>query len=228
MRIVTLLLSIIFSFNICQLSGQEEIVYDNMVYVPYIKSVNFSHRSLATSLPIIDLNTRSEGALRLEFDDIEGEFKNYTYSIVHCDKDWNPSGLDEIEFMEGFNGEEIDRFEFSSNPYSEYTHYTLDLPNFDVVWTISGNYLLTVRDEDYNVPVITRRFMVAENEMVIFYDLIRPRNIQKMNTHHELNVAINFEGFNITRPRDELYISCLLYTSPSPRDATLSRMPSSA
>ena len=28
--------------------------------------------------------------------------------------------------------------------------------------------------------------------------------------------------------RDELIISCLLYTSPSPRDATLSRMPSSA
>ena len=25
-----------------------------------------------------------------------------------------------------------------------------------------------------------------------------------------------------------LYIACLLYTSPSPRDATLSRMPSSA
>jgi len=28
--------------------------------------------------------------------------------------------------------------------------------------------------------------------------------------------------------KDELLIFCLLYTSPSPRDATLSRMPSSA
>ena len=28
--------------------------------------------------------------------------------------------------------------------------------------------------------------------------------------------------------RDDVYTSCLLYTSPSPRDATLSRMPSSA
>ena len=26
----------------------------------------------------------------------------------------------------------------------------------------------------------------------------------------------------------QLYLDCLLYTSPSPRDATLSRMPSSA
>ena len=29
-------------------------------------------------------------------------------------------------------------------------------------------------------------------------------------------------------PSTELTITCLLYTSPSPRDATLSRMPSSA
>ena len=31
-----------------------------------------------------------------------------------------------------------------------------------------------------------------------------------------------------TVERSKLYIACLLYTSPSPRDATLSRMPSSA
>ena len=30
------------------------------------------------------------------------------------------------------------------------------------------------------------------------------------------------------KPSDYDHISCLLYTSPSPRDATLSRMPSSA
>ena len=30
------------------------------------------------------------------------------------------------------------------------------------------------------------------------------------------------------RPPNDLYKNCLLYTSPSPRDATLSRMPSSA
>ena len=35
-------------------------------------------------------------------------------------------------------------------------------------------------------------------------------------------------GKNINTAYNELYYSCLLYTSPSPRDATLSRMPSSA
>ena len=32
----------------------------------------------------------------------------------------------------------------------------------------------------------------------------------------------------VHQPSEDAYMSCLLYTSPSPRDATLSRMPSSA
>ena len=47
------------------------------------------------------------------------------------------------------------------------------------------------------------------------------------NSHLQLmdcsDIAINFGDCNITGSKD-----CLLYTSPSPRDATLSRMPSSA
>lgn len=199
---------LILSLGIININhAQQSIVYDNMVYVPYIKSVTFAHRSLSTSLPIIDLNSEFEGELRLEFDDMEGGFKNYTYSIVHCDKDWYPSDLLEIEYLEGFNNEEIDQFAFSSNPYSEYTHYTLDLPNFDVKWLISGNYLLTVMDDDYEVPVLTRRFMVAENNVAIGYNLFRPRNLQKMNTHHELEISLNFENLNLSRPREELYVS---------------------
>ena len=36
----------------------------------------------------------------------------------------------------------------------------------------------------------------------------------------------DFDRFEIEKSQD--YYNCLLYTSPSPRDATLSRMPSSA
>ena len=43
------------------------------------------------------------------------------------------------------------------------------------------------------------------------------------------NVTLNLDDVleNVMMNMDESY-SCLLYTSPSPRDATLSRMPSSA
>ena len=46
-------------------------------------------------------------------------------------------------------------------------------------------------------------------------------------------VVVSSDGYLVTKASEiegveELSVSCLLYTSPSPRDATLSRMPSSA
>ena len=45
------------------------------------------------------------------------------------------------------------------------------------------------------------------------------------NTVFDADILVLGRG---ARPVIDLAISCLLYTSPSPRDATLSRMPSSA
>ncbi len=187
--------------------GQQDIVYDNMIYMPNIKSVTFNHQSLEMSMPIIDFNTSFQGSLSLSFDDLDGGFKEYTYEIRHCDKDWYPSELDEIEFLDGFNGEDIEDFAFSANAYSDYTNYMLSLPNDDVNWLISGNYLLIIRDSELDVPVITRRFMVAENNVKIGFQIMKPRNVRKLNTHQEIKLTINFDDFRISRPIDELYVT---------------------
>ena len=50
-----------------------------------------------------------------------------------------------------------------------------------------------------------------------------------MVLHHQPSPLAFFQqGFRVLKPGGVLIIVCLLYTSPSPRDATLSRMPSSA
>ena len=41
-------------------------------------------------------------------------------------------------------------------------------------------------------------------------------------------VLVEEEATELTAVVDQVPVDCLLYTSPSPRDATLSRMPSSA
>ncbi|NNE25809.1 MAG: DUF5103 domain-containing protein [Saprospiraceae bacterium] len=187
----------------------DNIIYDNYIYNDYIKSVTFSHRGLQTSIPVIDFNSGYQGLLHLGFDDLEGGFKTFVYRIIHCDKDWYPSELEEIEYLDGFNYEEIDNFAFSANPYSEYTHYDLYLPNDDVKWTISGNYLLAVYDEEYEVPVLTRRFMVVENQVNIGYNVRKPKNVQKFNTHQELELTINHKDIHITRPRTELFVTVI-------------------
>ena len=44
----------------------------------------------------------------------------------------------------------------------------------------------------------------------------------------QTEIGIRAEGIIVTLPPPRPYISCLLYTSPSPRDKRQSRMPSSA
>ena len=69
----------------------------------------------------------------------------------------------------------------------------------------------------------------AEILRVVDGDTVDARIDLGFKVHY--NVRVRLHGLNApeSRTRDkEEKISCLLYTSPSPRDATLSRMPSSA
>ena len=204
--------SIVFYFilSITSYSNAQEFYYTDDVYVDYIKSVKFVHAGLETSYPIIDFGSRFQGRLHLSFDDLDGGYKRYTYRLIHCDMYWNPTpNFQEIEYLEGFNYQDINDYTYSTNGYSDYTHYRLVLPNEDIKWTVSGNYLLVIYDQDYDIPVITRRFMVAENLISIQQQFIKPRNVRKIDTHQELKLAVSYKNFRINQPRLELYATIL-------------------
>jgi len=60
-------------------------------------------------------------------------------------------------------------------------------------------------------------------DKVYFHNL--PSDWEYLSSTVDIDVIQSFDDYDDT---DEIVIPCLLYTSPSPRDATLSRMPSSA
>ena len=187
-----------------------DLVYDNNIYLDYIKSVKIAHAGLETSFPIVDFDSDYQGRLLLSFDDLEGGYKRYTYRLIHCDMNWNPSTqLEEIEYLDGFNYQDINNYSYSTNGYSDYTHYRLVLPNEDVRWIISGNYLLVIYHDDLNIPVITRRFMVAETKINIMHELIKPRDVRKLDTHNELRLTLSYKNFKIVQPMTELFVTVL-------------------
>ena len=193
----------------CLLRAQD-FIYDNNVYVDYIKSVKLSHLGLETSYPIVDFGSGYQGRIILSFDDLEGGYKRYTYRVIHCDMNWGPSTqMEEIEYLEGFNYQDIDDYVYSTNGYSDYTHYRLVLPNDDLKWIVSGNYLLVIYDEDLQVPVITRRFMVAENIVNIAWEVIKPRNVRLIDTHNEIRFSVSYKNVRINQPRFELFATVM-------------------
>lgn len=200
---------IVFFIFFINKSEAQDLIYDNNVYVDYIKTVQLTLAGAQTTFPVVNLESDRDGILQLSFDDIEGGFKRYIYKLIHCDKDWNPSSLQEIEYIDGFNDEEIEDYDFSSNGYSDYTHYRLGLPNDDVDWLISGNYLLVVSDMEMQVPVLSRRFIVYEDVITINEQLIKPRDVLKINSHHEMKIELSYRNIRIDQPKLELYTTVL-------------------
>lgn len=185
-----------------------DIRYTDHTYLPNIKSVKFFLGEVYISYPIIRLGSGQQ--LTLIFDDLSVNAKYYTYRIIHCDKDWNPSNLTELEYLEGFSGERIDDFQFSFKTLTPFVNYQLRLPNEDLTWTKSGNYLLVVYDnENGRVPAFTRRFVVVEDQVRIQPDMVRPAAVSKNRTHQEIDFVVNHEYIDIRNPRSEISASVL-------------------
>ncbi len=184
-------------------SQDEGLRYYDYIYKDNIKSVRFHIDGLFTSYPIIDLGSNS--ALILNFDDIDADVKNYTYTIVHCDAKWQPSNLSEMEYIDGFVEDRLESYQFSFKTVTPYTHYRLFLPNQNQTFTKSGNYLLKVyEDEREKTLAITRRFVVVDPLVRITPQMVRPNAVNKMRTHQELDFVVDFERLNIRSPQQEI------------------------
>ena len=73
------------------------------------------------------------------------------------------------------------------------------------------------------VMVVALIFLAIRPPRLIHYQL-SSQGIQINEAHYDFQ---NFRAFGVVQ-EDAMYYICLLYTSPSPRDGLLSRMPSSA
>lgn len=187
-----------------QLFAQEEALHNfDFVYKDNIKSVKFHVDGLMTSIPLISADANA--GLVLSFDDLEGDVKTYTYTIVHCDINWQPSNLANLEYIEGFTEDRIEENRFAFKTVQNYTHYTLYLPSENMQWTKSGNYLLHIYDdEDERMPAITRRFMVVDHRVTVQPRLLAPAMVSKMRTHHEIDFQVDYEKFPIRSPQQEI------------------------
>lgn len=176
--------------------SENELRYDNYVYKDNIKSVVFEVNGDQLSYPIIPLN--GEDVLRLDFDDLDGGYKNYTYGVVQCNADWTPSSLSTAQYIGGFWENPLNLYAYSLNTLQDYTHYACLIPNENTRITKSGNYLLMVY-EDFNKEniVLTRRFVVYENMVNVEAHVKQATIIGDRRYRHEIDFVINHKGYKV-------------------------------
>ena len=154
-RLIFLLLFIInYPLSIIHCSAQDK----------DIRSVQFFVGDNEQSDQVMELNGTEQ--LTLWFDDLNEERAPLNYTIVHCDADWREDGLFFADYLDGFEENPLRDYALSFQTKINYMHYELRIPNKDVRFKASGNYLLKIYEDDRSAPVLVCRFSLYENRVV--------------------------------------------------------------
>lgn len=187
--------------------GEEtaDLLFRDHIYKKNIKSAQLFIMKEQMSFPVIFLNDQKQ--LSLHFDDFSRQYQTYSYKFIHCNSNWEPSGLQEQEYLAGFMSGFIEEFRYSFNTLFSYIHYQLNFPNQDIHFKLSGNYLLLVyANNNEDDLVLTRRFYVVDKRVKIDSKIHMATLARYRDFKQEVDLIINHQNYPIQDPFSDLRI----------------------
>lgn len=176
------------------------------IFDEHIKSLQIRLEGDDFADPIVVLN--SEDRIVINFDHLAEDREYFRYSIIHCNAFWQPSGLVDSEFLNGFNEGTIDSYRFSRGTTVHYVNYTLAIPNEQVRPTLSGNYLLRIYNEDDpDRTLLQCRFMVSEASAPVAVSAAGQTDIDYNKSHQQLSIIVDSERALVEDPFNDLIVT---------------------
>ena len=178
--------------------------FDNNVFLPSIKSIEFYNTSKVASFPVITLNSTEQ--VLLAFDDLRGGVRNYFYTLQHCDSKWNATNISWPEYITS-NEDRIPDYLYSSVTKQQYTHYEIKLPNNNIAQKIAGNYILKVyEDRDLTKTILTRRLYVVGTKGSLGASIVPTNNPTYRQTNQKINFELNLGNLQVQNPNNDIKV----------------------
>jgi hypothetical protein len=173
--------------------------------------------------PVLMMN--SDDCLLVNFDYIDYDVHYLRYSVTHCNADWQPSQLVESEYVSGFNYADIDDYAPSEATYVHYYNYQFTLPNPDMELLVSGNYLLTVYEQDDPSDILFQtRFSVSEGKVGVYPQVTSRTDVEYNNRFQQVSFDVRYKPNQIRDPYSEF--KCVVSQNSRTDNAVMVTRPS--
>lgn len=174
------------------------------ILVPNIKTLQVVVNQQWTKTPVMKLG--SSDVLHVGFDELSHTYHRFAIHLEHCEPDWTPTeGLFESDWLEGFNDAPIEDYENSLNTTVLYTHYQLTIPNDQQRLKMSGNYRLSIIDQDDDDRVVAMaEFRVAEPLMNVGLSVTTNTELDHNERYQQVAMTVNYNGVRVTNHGEQL------------------------
>ena len=166
----------------------------------------------------------SDDRLLVNFDYLGYDQHYLRYSVTHCNADWQPSQLVESEYVSGFNYADIDDYERSEATYVHYFNYQFTLPNPDMELLVSGNYMLTVYEQDDPSKILFQtRFSLSEGSVSVFPKVTSRTDVEYNNRMQQVSFDVRYKPNQIRDPYTEF--TCVVTQNSRQDNAVVVKRP---
>ena len=200
MRYLLLIFSILFSLN-----STSQVIYRTQIMNSNIKTLKVVVSGEKMGLPIIELN--GQNTLSLQFDEMSHEAHSYSYKVLHCNADWTISNLNSSEYLSGFTTANITETKLSVNTTFLYTHYNFHLPNEDIGFKISGNYVVIVyEDNEVDKPIAQACFSIFETKVNVNATVRGNTDTELNGRLQQIDFDLNLNGYSVRDAATEIKV----------------------
>lgn len=170
-----------------------------------IKTLQIGRVGEKYSSNLIGLN--SNEILKIKFDQLSHNSHAYSYKVVYCNADWSISNLSTTEYLNGYTSATINDVQLSNTTTFLYTHYQFDIPNSDMSFKLSGNYLVQIyEDSNIDKPIAQVCFSVCEPKITINHTLRANTDTELNGRMQQVDFELKLNGLIVQNPHNEIKV----------------------